>query len=404
MTDAFTLTFQPGGRPSSRRAARRDRSPRGHAGQHPHQRLLWWRRILRQVQGPDALRRERRRAERQDHPGRVGRRHPAGLSDSWCRATARCSSPRPPAWATRPFSIGKIGRGAPKGKLLTPVELEALVSGWRLDPVVKKLCLQLQPPSDGENLNDLARLKKALKDEYGLERVSVDSIWIRNMPGVLREQDWSVTATVVDTSYGYKVIDLVPGAHCGMDYSIVLDIGTTTVWGQLLDLNTGVTMAQASEYNHQISYGEDVISRIVHSQRPGGRERLQQAVVDTINGVVDESGGADRRRPRPDHAHGGRRQHHHDLSAGGHRSQVHPHGALRAAGGLHPPGPGHQPGPGYQRGPARPSLHVPQRGQLRGRRHRLGDRRLRHLRHREDHPLHRHRHQRRGGHRATKSG
>ena len=178
--------------------------------------------------------------------------------------------------------------GERKGRLLTPAQLESLVTGWTLDPVVKKLCMHLTPPSEGENLNDLARFKKGLKDTFGLTNASVDSVWIRNMPSVLREQDWEVTATVVDTAYGYKVIELEPGSHCGEDYSVVLDIGTTTVWGQLLDLIGGETLAQASDYNHQISFGEDVISRIVFSQKKEGRERLQQAIVDTVNGIVDE--------------------------------------------------------------------------------------------------------------------
>ncbi|MHB8868629.1 MAG: ASKHA domain-containing protein [Thermoleophilia bacterium] len=179
-------------------------------------------------------------------------------------------------------------RGDRKGRLLTPTQLEALVTGWTLDPVVKKLCVQMTPPSENDNLNDLARFKKALKDEFGMTNVSVDSVWIRNMPQVLREQDWLVTATVVDTSYGYKVIELEAGSHCEQDYSVVLDIGTTTVWGQLLDLNKGLTVAQASRYNKQISYGEDVISRIVFSQKPNGRETLQQSIVDTVNEIIDE--------------------------------------------------------------------------------------------------------------------
>lgn len=179
-------------------------------------------------------------------------------------------------------------RGDRQGRLLSPAQLESLVTGWSLDPVVKKLCMQMTPPSEGDNLNDLARLKKALKDDFGLTNVSVDSVWIRNMPQVLREEDWLVTATVVDTAYGYKMIELEPGSHCEQDYSVVLDIGTTTVWGQLLDLNKGLTLAQASRYNKQISYGDDVISRIVFSQKKDGREILQQSIVDTINEIIDE--------------------------------------------------------------------------------------------------------------------
>ncbi len=185
-------------------------------------------------------------------------------------------------------TLDHVARGVRKGRILSPAELDNLVAGWALDPVVKKLCIQIDPPTEGDNLNDLARFKKALKNQHGLTNVSVDSIWIRNMPSVLREQDWMVSATVVDTAYGYKVIDLQAGSHCDFDYSVVLDIGTTSVWGQLLDLNRGVTLAQASDYNLQVSFGEDVITRIVYSQKPGGRERLQQAVVDNINHILDE--------------------------------------------------------------------------------------------------------------------
>ena len=44
----------------------------------------------------------------------------------------------------------------------------------------------------------------------------------------------------------------------------------------------GETIAQASDYNGQISYGEDVISRIVKAQKPEGRKDLQQAVIKTV--------------------------------------------------------------------------------------------------------------------------
>lgn len=166
--------------------------------------------------------------------------------------------------------------------------LEDLSSGGRQVPVVKLLCMELSPPSAGDNLNDLARFKKGLESQFGLTGVSVDSIWIRNMPAVLRHEDWVVTATVVNTPYGYKVINVESGRHTDKAYALALDIGTTTVWGQLLDLNAHRVIAEASAYNRQIKHGEDVISRIVFSQGIERREQLQQAVVDTINGVLQE--------------------------------------------------------------------------------------------------------------------
>jgi len=82
-----------------------------------------------------------------------------------------------------------------------------------------------------------------------------------------------------------------------------MDIGTTTIFGQLLNLNECVVfacsdgrcdgttlfaLAEASDYNTQISYGEDVITRIVYSQRPGGLKKLQEVVVTTLNRIIDE--------------------------------------------------------------------------------------------------------------------
>ncbi len=172
------------------------------------------------------------------------------------------------------------------GRALSAQDLEQLVEGWSVDPVVRKYLLELEAPDAGNNINDLDRLKLGLKSRHGIEAVSVDFDVIKDLPTALRSEDWKVTATVVDTARGPKVIQGAPGDGTGDDYSVVLDIGTTSIYAQLLDLSSGETLAQASDYNGQISYGEDVITRIVHARKPEGRRQLQQAVVATINGVV----------------------------------------------------------------------------------------------------------------------
>jgi uncharacterized 2Fe-2S/4Fe-4S cluster protein (DUF4445 family) len=45
--------------------------------------------------------------------------------------------------------------------------------------------------------------------------------------------------------------------------------------------------AQVAEYNGQISRGEDVISRIIFASKDGGREELQNRVLETINQLID---------------------------------------------------------------------------------------------------------------------
>jgi uncharacterized 2Fe-2S/4Fe-4S cluster protein (DUF4445 family) len=84
------------------------------------------------------------------------------------------------------------------------------------------------------------------------------------------------------------MISVEPGDTTDKHYSIVMDIGTTSLWGQLLDLNSRETLAVASAYNPQITFGDDVITRIVYSQKPGGLEKIQQVVVEGLNTIIDE--------------------------------------------------------------------------------------------------------------------
>ena len=187
--------------------------------------------------------------------------------------------------------------------LLSPQDIYQLVKGWDVDPAVFKRTVELDPPTLRDNMSDLTRLTMALARQHGLEGISTDFRVIKKLSRLLRTSHWKVTATLVLTKKGYKLINLEPGDTTRQNYSIVLDIGTTTIFGQLLDLNgcivvacpegqcdgtTLFALAEASDYNAQISYGEDVITRIVYSQRPGGLKKLQEVVVSTINKIIQE--------------------------------------------------------------------------------------------------------------------
>ncbi|MDI6725320.1 MAG: ASKHA domain-containing protein [Smithellaceae bacterium] len=187
--------------------------------------------------------------------------------------------------------------------LLSPQDIYELVKDWDVDPVVFKQFVQLEPPSVTSNISDLTRLIRGLQKQYGISGVSTDFRVIMKMSRLLREADWKVTVTLVLTRKGYKLINIEPGDRTKQNYSIVIDIGTTTIFGQLLNLNECIVvgcpnglcdgtnlfaLAEASDYNAQISYGEDVISRIVYSQRKGGLKKLQEVIVGTINGIIDE--------------------------------------------------------------------------------------------------------------------
>lgn len=61
---------------------------------------------------------------------------------------------------------------------------------------------------------------------------------------------------------------------------LAVDIGTTTVTGALVDLETGKILSKASAGNGQIRYGADVINRIIQSARKGGKEKLRHAICE----------------------------------------------------------------------------------------------------------------------------
>ncbi|MFC1856228.1 ASKHA domain-containing protein, partial [Thermodesulfobacteriota bacterium] len=105
---------------------------------------------------------------------------------------------------------------------------------------------------------------------------------------ILRKSSWNITATVVMTRRGAKLINIQEGDKTKENYSIVIDIGTTSVYAEVLNICEATTIAESSDYNSQISYGEDVITRIVYSQKKGGLEKLQDKIVGTINGIIEE--------------------------------------------------------------------------------------------------------------------
>ena len=93
---------------------------------------------------------------------------------------------------------------------------------------------------------------------------------IRKIPRVIRENDFKVTATLVRPVRDVgktRIINVQPGDTTHQSYAIAMDIGTTTIYGQVIDLISGDVLAEHGEFNGQISYGDDVISRIVYAEK-----------------------------------------------------------------------------------------------------------------------------------------
>ncbi len=169
-------------------------------------------------------------------------------------------------------------------------EIPHVISPW-----VQKKYVELPPPTLTDNLGDLERLLRGM-NRKGL-CVPLDTI--RSLPRVMREKDWKVTASVTDLENAREVTDVDPGDTSDHLLGVAVDIGTTTVVVDLVDLRTGKTLRTGSDYNRQTSRGEDVIARMIFAEERGVSE-LKLLVRQTINLIISslvKQEAAERKRP-----------------------------------------------------------------------------------------------------------
>jgi uncharacterized 2Fe-2S/4Fe-4S cluster protein (DUF4445 family) len=156
-------------------------------------------------------------------------------------------------------------------------------------PPVEKKYLELPEPTSHDNLPDVTRLISFLKAKHDEHRLVVQLPVIRKISDILRKDGFRVTATLarpVHSGRKTHIINIQPGDTTDRNYAIAVDIGTTTVYSQLMDLITGDVLASYGDYNGQISYGEDVISRIIFADKPGGLQKLHEVIIANINRLI----------------------------------------------------------------------------------------------------------------------
>ena len=215
-----------------------------------------------------------------------------------CRAIVKSDLVvRIPVESTIDAGVLKLQAAPRRTAHISEFDFEELKEKGLFDAPVEKKYLQLPAPTAQDNLPDITRLISFLKLKYDEHRLEVDLSVIRKIPEVIREDDFKVTTTLlrpVRKVGNTRLINVQPGDTTRQNYAIAMDIGTTTIYGQLIDLITGEVLAEHGEFNGQISYGEDVISRIVFAEKPGGLEKINAVVIETINKIlkriVKESG------------------------------------------------------------------------------------------------------------------
>ena len=148
------------------------------------------------------------------------------------------------------------------------------------DAFTHKRCVHVAAPSlaSADLRADLTRLREAVP-----QFTTANVIAVRALHAALLAGKYSVTAVLS----GDRLIDIEPGDTTGEHYGLALDIGTTSMVGYLIDLNSGQEVAVCALPNPQATFGSDVISRIEYAQRNARHtEALRKSVTSGINHIL----------------------------------------------------------------------------------------------------------------------
>ncbi len=170
------------------------------------------------------------------------------------------------------------------------------IGEWDINPRTRSYYLNLSPPTPEDNRSDLDRIASGLLAQGCCKKANYIHCplpLLKNLAKQLREGGWKVTVTVMEISNEIEIIDIQPGDVELHHYGVAIDIGTTTVVCQLIDLIDGRIISSQADYNAQIACGEDIISRIIYARSQEGLEKLQQLVISTINRLIDQLVKAD---------------------------------------------------------------------------------------------------------------
>lgn len=160
-----------------------------------------------------------------------------------------------------------------------------------LQPVLRKIYVELVEATLDAPRGDWNRLKDALIAADPLTRrptdipldpaaMTIDLPALRGLGSAIREGNWTVTATIRE---GREVIRVEPGFADTL-VGLAVDVGSTTIAGHLCDLLTGEVLATEDMMNPQVSFGEDIMSRMSYvNERENGLSDLQQAVINALN-------------------------------------------------------------------------------------------------------------------------
>ncbi len=158
------------------------------------------------------------------------------------------------------------------------VRKDATVRVIQVAPTIRQVYVELEPPAMAERQSDWERLRRALVEQWGLNPAELEPApaLLRKLQDELRAGEWKVTVILWREN---RVMDLRAGYQEGI-WGLAVDVGSTTIAAYLCDLQTGDLLASDATMNPQITYGEDLMSRISYATgNADGLKKLHGSVL-----------------------------------------------------------------------------------------------------------------------------
>jgi uncharacterized 2Fe-2S/4Fe-4S cluster protein (DUF4445 family) len=186
--------------------------------------------------------------------------------------------------ACKTYALSDVKLHVPPDSLtaLQRTQVEGLDVEIAPDPLVIGLDAELTRPTLGSPQSDSDNLLTSLSAQ-GATATRIDFSVQQSLSRVIRANDWKLRVAL----RGDEVVAVdAPGAQW---LGLAIDIGTTKIAGYLLDLQSGKTLASKGLMNPQISYGEDVVSRIVAASKSAeSTAKLQSLLVDALSDMASD--------------------------------------------------------------------------------------------------------------------
>ncbi|MEK7353182.1 MAG: ASKHA domain-containing protein, partial [Chloroflexota bacterium] len=187
--------------------------------------------------------------------------------------------------ACQVYPASDIRLHVPPESMTTPqrMQVEGLETEGAFEPPVRAYQVTLASPSLVNQEADAERLLSALSQQHQVKCEELDFDVLKALSPQIRAWDSQFQVTV----RGGEVVAISHNSDRQLGFAA--DLGSTKIAGYIVDLTDGRTLAAKGIMNPQISYGEDIISRIaVASSSPEKALEMQSLVTEALDRLAGD--------------------------------------------------------------------------------------------------------------------